>query len=126
MPLNFTTSDCNGNSTVPGPYDFTAFIAHKLVLSLTPTSSNHHTHRTAFAVGVHNPDGVVVANPALRATVQRLVHGKWVSSAPLAPPFSFGVKWLPAQRGKLQSIRVVVAGPGYLTATSRTVRVRGV
>jgi hypothetical protein len=127
MPLDFSTYDCTfGNFGVPGPYNFTVGVQHALVLSLAVASTNHHRHRTTFSLGVHNPDGVAISNPSLRVAVQRLASGKWVTVGAARPAGTIPVVWARALRGRWQSVRVEVSGPGYLSATSQPVRVKGV
>lgn len=123
MPLQFI--NCGDNNGT-GPYNFTAYVAHKLVASLAAAGSSHRNHQTRFTVGVHNPDGVVVHDPAIHATVQVLAHHKWVTQTTVPAPGTAVVKWSRAERGKTQSVRVQLTGSGYLTASSQTLRVKGV
>ena len=129
MPVDFQ-ADGNINLTYeeypPGPYDFTAYVQHALVVSLSVTNVNRRKHRTMFVVGVHNPDGAAITNPNLRYDVQHRAGGSWRTTSTLGPPFAFSYRWPRGQRGKWQYVRVQVHGPGYVTATSRTVRVKGV
>jgi hypothetical protein len=122
-PLEFQTVYCC-NDTPPGPYDFTAYDQHRLVLSLGQGRTNRRLHNTRFVVGVHSPDGAVVNNANLRYKVERLSHSRWVTLSTLAQPFAFSLKWPRGERGKWQRIRVQVFGSGYLTATSQVVRAK--
>ena len=121
MPLDFFAPDCASN---PGPYDFTAYVQHALVLAISHFP-NRARHRTGFKVAVHNPDGIAIADPNLRATFTRRVGKHWISSKTISQPFSFTQKWKRYQRGKWQYVRVQVSGPSYRTS-SQTVRVKGV
>jgi hypothetical protein len=110
----------------PGPYDFTVTVQHALVASLSVTGSSRRSHQTSFRVGVRSPDGVAISNPNLRTSVQRLFHHKWMQVATFGAPATFHATWARSQRGKWQYIRAQVYGPGYVTATSQTVRVKSV
>lgn len=126
MPLQFLANGDGCGAGTGGPYDFTARVEHRLVVSLSAAGVNRPLHRTRFLLGVHNPDGVPVSDPRLRYDVERLTGGRWFTIARHRPPFAFTWRWPRAQRGRRQSIRVQLHGPGYLTATSRAVRVSGV
>jgi hypothetical protein len=130
MPLEFQAGwpDCDkeGSLGPTGPYDFIANVQHALVVSLSVSKVNRRTHRTTFGLSLHNPDGATVSSPSLRYDVQhRAGTGGWQTTSNLRPTFAFSYRWAPRQRGKWQYIRVQVHGPGYLTTTSRTLRVRG-
>jgi hypothetical protein len=115
MPLVFADwYNCDGPNG--GPYDFTAYVLHRLVLSMS-ARSNRRQHRTYFYVGAHNPDGVPVSN-GLHPAFQLFYGGKW-------HPVGTHVKWTGWDRGKWWRVRAQVSGSGYLTATKR-IRVKGV
>ena len=120
MPLEFFAGCA---STGPGPYDFTAFVKHALVVALSVAHVDRAHHRTTFAVRIHNPDGAPVSDPSLHVSVQN--GGRWVRLG-AAGSRAFHINWRRALRGKLESVRVQVYGPAYLTTTSRAVRVRAV
>ena len=113
MPLDFAA--CGGNT---GPYDFTASILHRLVLSLSARADSRH-HRTTFTVAVHNPDGAPISSPALQATFTRLTSGRWVSPHTVAQPFRFSENWTKKTRNTWQSVKVTVSGTGYRAASAR-------
>jgi hypothetical protein len=75
-------------------------------------------------VSVHNPDGVPIA-PGLRVNIQgknskhQWTPWKWTAFK----AYKFYVYWPRAMRGKTWTVRAVVSGPGYMTATSRSIRV---
>ena len=100
----------------PGPYDFTAYVLHKLVLSMS-ARSNRRQHRTYLYVGAHNPDGVPITN-GVHAAFQLLYGGRW-------HPTGTYVHWTGRARGKWWRVRAQVAGSGYVTATE-SIRVKGV
>ena len=119
MPMVVRTCDSIG------PYDFTAYVQHGLVLFLSAARVNHRRHRTTFVLGLHSPDGAPVSSPSLRYDVQHLAHGRWMTTSTFGPPFAFNYVWARSQRGKWQYMRVRVHGPGYVTTTSRVIRVKG-
>jgi hypothetical protein len=109
-----------------GTYSFTANVTHGLVASLSVHAVNHRAHRTTFVVGAHTPDGRPLRGPNFREDIQLLYHGRWVTQATLGAPVTFNYGWTRQQRGKYESLRVRVRAPGYVTATSATVRIKGV
>lgn len=118
MPIDFF--DC----ATAGPYDFIAYIQHGLIVSLKQSSSSRHNHRTSFSVAAWTPSGALVTSTSLREDVQLRSEGRWITLETLTAPTAFKLTWSRARRGKFQSVRVVVHGPGFVTATSRTIRVR--
>jgi hypothetical protein len=125
MPLVFYVSQAQGCGEANGPYDFTVSVQHELVLSLSASRANRRRHQTTFGVGVDNPDGLPVSSAGLRMAVQLLIRRRWTTVATLAPA-SFSYTWPHAEWGYWQHVRVRVFGPEYLSATSRSVRVKGV
>jgi len=121
MPLEFqaAASDCQQDA---GPYSFTAYISHELVLGLRAHTNRAH-HSTTFSVAVHNPDGAPIAGVPLIATYQLLTHRHWqtIGSGALQST----KRWTPAQRDTFQSVRVTVSGPSYRSA-SQSIRVKAV
>jgi len=113
MPLQSSNYTCSNGG---GPYDFTAYVRHALVLGIR-TRASRRSHTTSFIVSVHNPDGALISNPALRAALQHRAGGKWQTLQTVAQPFNLTIKWKPAQRGKPQTIRVSMSGPSYQTTT---------
>jgi hypothetical protein len=124
MPLVFYVSQERGCGGPNGPYDFWVYDEHKMVLDLTASSNRRH-HTTTFTVAVHTPDGVAIAEAALDATLEMRVGDSWVRLATHAQPFTFSVRWSPRERNVLQTVRAVVSGSGYRTATTST-RVKAV
>lgn len=118
MPMDVSTCDSIGS------YDFTAYVAHKLVLGLNPAGTKRRQHRSLFGVQLHNPDGVAVSSSGIKAAVQVLTHGHWTTLGTVGSPYRFSIKWALKLRGHFQSVRVVVSGAGYQTTTSRTLRVK--
>lgn len=124
MPLEFLSlGDCG--STVAGPYDFTAYVAHQVVLSLQ-AHANRSKHFTVFTVGLHNPDGAVITSPSLRCHLQQLKRGSFMTVATSAPPCNLRVRWSRGQRHRSQTLRAQVYGSGYMTTKTRNIHVKGV
>ncbi len=126
MPLVFYVSQEKRCGEVNGPYDFTVYVKHALVLSLAAIRANHRRHETTFHISVDNPDGVPVSSPNLRMAVQLLTHGRWVTISTGAPATLFNYTWNHPERGSWQRVRVHVFGSEYFSATSRSIRVKGV
>ena len=111
MPLDFT-NNCGNNGT--GPYDFFVYVSHQLILNFSAKANRART-RLTFRVAIHNPDGGVVTSRNLRATYEQRVRRSWVRLASVSAPFAYTKTW---KYGSAQTaFRVVVAGPGYRTAT---------
>jgi hypothetical protein len=121
LPLEFQAGARNCQEDA-GPYNFTAYVSHELVLGLHAHTNRAH-HSTTFSVAVHNPDGAPITGVPLVATYQLLSHGHWqkIRSGAL----QFTQKWTPAQRATFQSVRVTVSGPSYRSA-SQSIRVKAV
>ena len=119
LPLEFqaAASNCPANA---GPYSFTAYISHELVLRLHAHTNRAH-HSTTFSVAVHNPDGAPITGVPLVATYQLLSHGHWQKMRSGA--LQYTEKWTSARRGTFQSVRVTVSGPSYRNA-SQNIRVK--
>lgn len=118
MPMDFFGCD------TAGPYDFIASVEHGLVVSLKQSSSSRRQQSTSFSVGASTPTGSPITVTGLRENVQVWNRGRWITVKTLRAPTAFKLTWSRPQRGKLQSVRVVVHGPGFVTATSRTIRLR--
>jgi hypothetical protein len=121
FPLQFqaSASDCQADA---GPYSFTAYITHELVLGLH-AHTNRARHSTTFSVAVHNPDGAAITGVPLVATYQLLSHGHWEKMRSGA--LQLTKRWGPARRGTFQSVRVTVSGPSYRSA-SESIRIKAV
>lgn len=71
MPLEF--GQCTGT---PGPYNFTVYVNHAVVLALPRLS--RLTRRSVINVAVHNPEGGVISDPQLFVDIQlRRGNGRW-------------------------------------------------
>lgn len=123
-PLEFDSWAACG-SPVGGPYDFTAYVAHKVVVTLN-SRSDRSKHQTTFSVDLHTPDGAAVTNHALTCVVQELAGGKFKTVGKSAPPCRLTVRWTARQRGKTQTMRAQVSGSGYLPASTRNIHPKAV
>jgi len=126
VPVDFEDGYYCNAASGPGPYDFTVYVKHELYLALSAKGSSRRRNQTRFGVGVHNTNGVAVTSSKLRATFEQLRGGKWRSIGSASAPFSFVESWKPSERGHWQTVRVQVTGSGFVTATSRSLRVRAV
>lgn len=120
MPLEFEAdTGCMGT---PGPYSFTAYVTHSMVVSTHVAGSSRRQHTTKFATHALTPEGRGLATPA-RYELQRRAGKKWVT-AQVSHSSVFSHYWRRNQRGAWQYDRVRVSAPGYQTQTSQTMRVK--
>jgi hypothetical protein len=117
-PLDFNAG-CGSDD--PGPYYFTAYVDHGLVLSLQQKPARHHS--TTFRLALHTPNGAAVSASTLTATYADKVRGRWTTLTSTRAPYGTTVKWPKPDAGKTESVRVTVSGSGYQTASS-TVKVK--
>jgi hypothetical protein len=120
MPIEVSSCDS------PGTYSFTAYVQHSLVVALRNAGSSRKLHRSSFALRVRSPDGTAVSTSGLTGELQTLTHGRWVNTRRVPLTSGFQLHWPRSARGRWQYLRVRVSGPGYATARSNTVRIRGV
>ena len=119
MPMDFFECD------TPGPYDFTVQIQHDVRLGLPALTSLPLTG--SVSVGVHNPDGVALTDPALIVYLQvKPKGGDWATIG--SAPASAGVATISyaaasTMAGQKVSLRAVSAGPGYLTDSTSSEKV---
>jgi hypothetical protein len=121
-PLEFDSWSYCG-SPIGGPYDFTASVAHTVIVSLTSSGDRRH-HLTVLTAKLSDPDGAPLSSTALRCTFQQFEGGKFTTVGTSLPPCHTMLRWTAHQRGKLQTLRVQVAGSGYLSASSRNIHFR--
>lgn len=123
MPLVIGTEACDDPGD-PGPYSFTAYVAHAVRLSLPRVG--HLRPGSSVPVGVHTPDGAPITDPALTVTVQLLNHGHWQSLGTASP--SNGVATIALQlphslHRHLAALRAIAQGPDYQHVSSASERV---
>jgi hypothetical protein len=126
MPLDFATDDCDFGSTgKPGPYDFTAYVKHSALLSLSRYSSIRRSG--TLTVAVHDPDGGAISDPGLAVTLQGRRGSRWtnlgsgaanqgVATINYAMPQSF--------RHHKILLRAVASGPNYRSTSTKTQHAR--
>jgi hypothetical protein len=117
-PLDFNAGCSNDD---PGPYYFTAYVAHALILSLSQRPAEGR--RTTFALALHTPDGAPVTASTLTATYANRIRGRWTKLTSVGALYSAKITWPKDDVGKTESVRVTVAGAGYQT-TSTTTKVK--
>ena len=115
------TCDASGAAADPGPYNFTAFIRHGVVLTLPPQPRKLPTAGTEI-IRVHSPDGAPISDPSLTVTltlVQRhpLTLGHAVVNAGAAR-----IRYrVPARyAGKRVTIKATSQGAEYVNAATRS------
>jgi ribosomal protein S9 len=82
-------------------------------------------HHTDVTVGARNSAGAAIGS-GLRAVFQVWVNHHWATLyTATTAPYSVRVTWPRRDRGKSWTVRAVVSGAGYQTA-STAIRVRGV
>lgn len=123
MPLDFTCCP-PGDFGSGGPYDFTASVQH--VVRLSVPAVNRLGPSGSVKVGVHNPDGVTITDPALSVALQLHGAGQTWSPAGSASPSS-GTATIPytvprSLAGQTLYLRVIASGPSYITEASTTQR----
>lgn len=108
-----------------GPYAFTAFVSHGLLLSFPHVSRVRRN--STLRIGVHNPDGAPLGDPGLVVGIEiksknkwKLVGGSRVRNGVAAPQIRLSRKL----RGKRVRLRAIGGGPGYTPAVSRSAVVR--
>lgn len=122
-PLEFDSrGDCG--SPNGGPYDFTAHVAHKVVLGVSYRTQRQH--KTVFSIALHNPDGVKLTTPTLHCQLQRLSGGRFRTVRTSEAPCRMTVRWTARQRDAIQTVRVRVSGSGYQSVSSRNVHLKAV
>jgi hypothetical protein len=118
LPMLFTDPGCHGNAE-PGPYNFTAYVTHSLVVG-PPNITILHA-KGVVAVAVHDPAGGEINNPAITCTFQIKGRSRWttVGTAPVANSGATIHFTVPARlRHQRVTLRSVVTGTGYFTASS--------
>jgi hypothetical protein len=118
MPLDFSADET-------GPYDFTVRVEHDVRLGLPAMTTLPLTG--TVSVGVHNPDGVALSDPALIVYLQiKPKHGDWTTIG--SAPASAGVATIAytvasTLSGQKAALRAVSAGPSYVTDSTPSEKV---
>jgi hypothetical protein len=118
LPMLFTDPGCHGNAE-PGPYNFTAYVTHSLVVGSPGVSVLHA--KGVIAVPVHDPAGGEINTSAVTCALEIKGHGQWttIGTAPVANSLATVRFTVPARlRHQHVSMRVVAKGAGYFTVSS--------
>lgn len=113
------------SSPRPSTYSFTAYVQHSLSLSLPRTSGLRH--HGVLDVGVHNPEGEPISDPALSVELQLRRGSRWVTiGAAAVAESNAAVSYRVPHRfwGRRLPLRAVAAGAAYIAAHSQSHRVR--
>jgi hypothetical protein len=125
MPVEFLTikDSCNVYDSDPGPYDFIATVKHGLRAAVAVASRSGH--RTRFQPTVYGPDGSSIDDTSqFTIDLLWLRQGSWRQVRSSLSFGEFSISWAKKDRGHRQYIKIRVHGPGYQTATSRTLSVK--
>ncbi len=107
-----------------GPYNFTVYVQHALVVALPHISTLRRSG--TLAVAIHTPEGGVVTNPALEVLLQIKGRGAWVTlgHASVAGSVAAVRYSLPRRlRHQRATLRAIAQGPGYKPAVSTHAKV---
>lgn len=104
-----------------GPYDFTVAVKHSTVLALGPVKKLK-SGKGDVAIGVHNPDGQPITDPALRVALRASWRGHRTRELAVGSPTNGAVlltaKLPRSARGKKVTFRAASSGEAYLPARS--------
>jgi hypothetical protein len=108
----------------PGPYNFTASVVHRMIVSLRAVRKTTLYYAT-FRLTIYNPDGARIVPPGTTfdylEQTRGYVPGEYGTLN--APPFKFVVHWGILKTDYRMSLRVIVSALGYRTALSNWVTV---
>lgn len=126
MPVAITSSTWSCLAGTPGPYDFTAYVRHAVVLGVPKRASL--SRRGVLRVAVHNPDGGPVSDPALRVSLQLLGGSvrRWRTVGSATPADGHAAISYAAprsMRSRRVLMRVVASGAAYMTTVAGRQRV---
>jgi hypothetical protein len=126
MPLLLSTHDCNfGGDGAAGPYSFTAYVRHALLLSIP---ARHTLKPTGTIVlRVLNTDGVAINDPQLSVVLRIRGRGRTrvIGRAHALDGTARVTYRVPkALRGLKVTLSAQAVGTSYLTKTSSSLRVR--
>jgi hypothetical protein len=125
-PMVFTMSGCGG-STPGGPFNFTAYVTHAIVVSMGSVSGLAD-RRGSVTVRAHRPDGQPLSDPAVHVSLIAAWRGRKPHPVATASPVNgkarLAVKLPQSTRGKKVTLRAVASGTGYRAARSASRKVR--
>jgi hypothetical protein len=119
MPLRFYVSSCGRD---PGPYAFTAYVSHAVVVDFARPGSLPLTG--TLQVTAHNPDGVPITSGVSLDVQARRGEDPWTtvgSAAASGSPTPVGYVLPKEYAGEKVQIKVLANGAGYTGATSAVV-----
>jgi hypothetical protein len=123
VAVRFTdNSECQGSL---GPFSYTASVAHALNLALPRIAALRS--RGVLTVGVHNPEGGTVNDPAVQVVVQIKARGSWqmIGTAAVSNSAALVHYTIPARlRHQRVTLRALAHGTGYQSADSAHAKVR--
>ncbi len=124
MPMRFAVGERCSTATVPGPYSFTVNITHELSLGLPFVSTLRS--RGSLTVGVHNPEGGPVGDPAVQLELQIKGRGSWQTIGVGTAGSPVTAYRIPARlrHSRHMTLRVIAHGQGYSPASSAHLKVR--
>ncbi|HEY5053191.1 MAG TPA: hypothetical protein VII45_07245 [Solirubrobacterales bacterium] len=102
-----------------GPYSFTAFVKHGLVLALPRVS--HLGHVGKITVGVHTPDGGLAAASPIKVKIEARHAGRWlaIGAAPVVGSSArVSVQAPRSLWGSTVALRAAASGSAYGPAKS--------
>ncbi|HWF34702.1 MAG TPA: PASTA domain-containing protein [Solirubrobacteraceae bacterium] len=120
MPLQVEANECCSES-LPGPYQFTATVTHAVVLTVPSVTSV--STRGTIDIGVANPDGVGLSDPALAVSLEVQAGGSsgWtpIGAASASAGTARIAYTVPAALvGRTVKLQAVAQGAAYQTQTS--------
>lgn len=124
LPMLFTDPGCYGNAE-PGPYNFTAYVTHSIVVG-SPNIAVLHA-RGIVAVPVHDPAGGEINTPVVTCVLEIKGRGRWTAlgTAPVANSLAtIHFKVPPRLRHQHVALRALATGAGYFPASSTARKAR--
>lgn len=126
MPMLIASAIENCFAGIPGPYSFTESVTH--ALNVAPPRVRRVAHHGHVTVAVHNPEGGPISSPLLRVALQvQRPNGSWHSVGTAAVTHSAAhIRYTIPRRllTKAVMLRATAHGAGYLTTSSRSIKVR--
>jgi hypothetical protein len=117
MPVAFVSPYTTCVAASSGPYNFTAYVLHEMVLTAPAVGA---TLSGTADIGVHSPDGAALSSP-VQVSLQVLESGVWttIGTATALNGLAQIAYGIPSSlAGSLVSLRAVGTGSGYSQAIS--------
>jgi hypothetical protein len=126
MVVMFVDQDAStsGGCANPGPYNFTASVVHRMIVSLRDVRKTTLFYAT-FHIAIYNPDGARIDPPGITYNYEEHAQGYEPGEYGTlnAPPFKFVAHWNYLKTDYRMRLHVIVSALGYRTATSNWVTV---